>query len=177
MFHHPALSVSVARNGHILVMQGYNRPAFLILRDKVPQFLTSGAPNGAYWIPPFSSSALSCYAIDSAIESIRLSRSLGFPGPPAILFQLRSRLIAFMAQSTSAFDPRTLYEGGVSVVITPKSMASVQCIGGTPSISMLAAISAPEEHAEQGSYYFPAETIRDAIADAISRTTNLIYEN
>lgn len=177
MLHQPTLSISVARNGHIIIMQGHYRPAFLLLRDAVPRFLASGDPREGFSIPPFASSALACYLIDTEIDSIRLSSALGLPRHPGVLFRLRSRLIAYAPGPAQDENVFALFKAGISILITPRVMASVDMSGDEPSLTVLAYIAPPELPPEQPSFFFPMETIRNAVAEAVAHSKNLIYEN
>ena len=176
--HSADISVIVAKNGHVLVLQGQYQALF-ILREHVPRFLENPPQAAMLVIPPFAATALACYTALEDRTSIELTRDLSLGTEfNLIITTSRGSKVAYFSDHEALHGPRSLAEQGIDIVITPKVVMAVDASATNPSMSLVASIPNPQVPDYSRRFAADPDIIKTAVQDALYRTNStLLYAN
>jgi hypothetical protein len=168
---HPAdISVIVAKNGHVLVFQGFFHQALFILREHVPRFLENPQQAAMLVIPPFAATALSCYTAMEECTSISLTRDLSLGDEfTLVITTSRGPKIAYYADHEAPIGPRSLARQGIGIAITPMAVTTLDQSGSSPSLSLVAGIQQPQVPDYSMRFAADPNIIKEAVRDALSK--------
>lgn len=169
-------TVTVAGNGHVLIGQGFYKPALFMPRQAVPHFLADPASTPLCVLPPFAATALDCYISGVEVLAIHQRRNVPKGGEIVLMFRLRNRSIGFFSNSNVLRHPAWLAAQNIEVAVTPQAFATV---GTNPSsVAIIAGIPRAEKPLYESRFALSPLAIRDELARAVQRAQPpLIYEN
>lgn len=169
-------SALVAPNGAIIFQGGMLTQALVLTRSAIDRFLTAPTEAEPLVIPSFASAGLACYTATGDVESIEIIRDDDDHFSLAIKLRHGDHVVYF-SRDADAEGPVALAARGITVVITPRSIATVHKLP-RPALSVVACLPQSQECDLSNIYATRTTLLRHALAEALARSNrNLHYEN
>ena len=130
-------------------------------------------------MPPFASAGLTCYTATGEIDSMAVTRDFAVSHDYIITIKIRNGdTIAYFSDLAEVPGPATLVEDGITVVITPRAIMTVNANTAKATLATVACVPVAEEPDYSSRFAVDPRLLRDALEDAILRVQrNLRYEN
>ena len=165
--HSTDISVIVAKNGHVLVFQGFHQALF-IQREQLPRFIEDPQQAAMLVIPKFAAIAIAAYTAGEDSASIELTRDLSLGSEfSLVITSTRGPKVAYYSDHEYPIGPRALAKQGIGVAITSRAVVAVDQSGSNPSLSPVASIPHPQEANYPMRFAADPSTIKVAVQDAL----------
>jgi hypothetical protein len=168
--------VSPHRGGAVL-FQSPLKQALVLKRSDIDRFLIMPAAVTPLVIPSFASAGLACYTATGKVEFIEVIPNPDHPLEFRLEIKLkRSDHIAYYSRVSCAEGPVALAKRGVTVLITPRTVALVHR-DGQPSLSVVASLPRAQEPDLADAYAVDPNLLRAALDEAITQAQQGIHHD
>lgn len=172
MIHHTTeteVSTVLARNGPMLLFQGFFKQALFLSREDISQFIQDPERAPLLVIPPFASLAVRCYAPWDHIDELVLTRNFSVGENYSLTMRNRGGQAArYYSDHGDMPGPRTLRADRINVVITPKIFAFVDPSGFEPKLSVIVQHAVEEKPSYRTRFAHDVNQLRNAVLRAIT---------
>jgi hypothetical protein len=166
----PSAIVSPHKGGAILFQGGMLTQALALPRSDIGRFLLMPSAVDPLVIPAFASAGLACYATTGEVDFISIHRHPDDPNEYSVVIKLKhGDHIVYYSHPANAEGPEALAARGVTVVITPRSIATVHK-DRLPGLKIVASLPRTQQPDLTAIYAVEMELLRAALEEALTKT-------
>lgn len=173
------ICVAIARNGGLIITQGYLQAGLYLAREDIPRFVANAEQTKLLVIPPLAALAVHCYTCCERIETIYLkSHAIDDDVYVLTIRTASGQGIRYYSSHEDLPGAAILHDDRVNVAITPRLSAIVDSSG--PKTILAPVVQLPSD--EKPNYRRRFSHAPHLLSRAVARTVDqhapaLRYEN
>lgn len=166
------ISVLLARNGPLIIFQGFYKQALFVSRSDIPRFIRDPEHTPLLVIPPFAALALNCYLALDQVDAIELKQDIVVSEDYTLTMRnAQAQSIRYYSNHDKLHGARTLRASDIHVVVTPSLTAAVDTSNLEPRLSAVTEFPSSEKPD------YPRRFAHDVrlLSEAVTRTVAHLY--
>jgi hypothetical protein len=173
------ISVLLARNGPLIIFQGFYKNALYVSRSEIPRFIRDPEHTPLLVIPPFAALALNCYLALEHVDAIELKHDIVVSEDYTLTMRSKQeQSIRYYSNHEMLHGARTLRASDVQVVITPRMTATVDTSELEPRLSVVTEFPVTEKPDYPRRFAHDVRLLSESVARAVAHLyPTLRYEN